>query len=174
MSSSLFNNEKLKYRIAPALEYNLFPYSESTRKQLRFLYKVGYTYSYYNDTTIFNKTEEGLFHENLGVSFEIKEKWGSINTSLQGFHYFHDFSKNRLWLWSELSLRLFKGFSLQISGSYSLIHDQLSLRKAGVTEEELLTRQKELATQFQYWGGVGIKYTFGSIYNNVVNPRFGN
>jgi len=174
VSSSLFNNIKLDYRITPALEYNFFPYSESTRKQLRFLYKVGYTHSTYNDTTIYNKTEEGLFHENLGVAFEIKDKWGSINTSLEGFHYFHDFSKNRLWLWSKLSLRLFKGFSLRLSGGYSLIHDQLSLLKEEATEEETLLRQRQLATQFQYWGNVGINYTFGSIYNNVVNPRFGN
>ena len=174
VSSSIFNNEKLKYRIAPALEYNFFPYSESTRKQLRFLYKVGFTYSYYNDTTIFNKMEEGLFHENLGVAFEIKDKWGSINTYLEGFHYFHDFSKNRLWLGSELSLRLFKGFSLRMSGGYSLIHDQLSIPKGGATDEDILLQQKQLLTQYRYWGSVGINYTFGSIYNNVVNPRFGN
>ena len=174
ISSSIYSNEKLKYRIAPAFEYNFFPYSESTRKQLRFLYKVGYTYSYYNDTTIYFKTEEGLFHENLGVSFEIKEKWGSINAYVEGFHYFHDFKYNRLWMGAWLSLRLFKGFSLRISGSYSVIHDQLSLPKVEATEEETLLRQRQLATQFTYWGNIGINYTFGSIYNNVVNPRFGN
>ena len=38
--------------ISPALEYNLFPYSESTRKQLRFLYTLDGMYNVYNDTTI--------------------------------------------------------------------------------------------------------------------------
>ncbi|MBW8049836.1 MAG: hypothetical protein FVQ77_05760 [Cytophagales bacterium] len=172
--STIYENIKLDYRIAPAVEYNYFPYSESTRKQLRFLYKLGYTYYYYNDTTIFNKIEEGLFHENLGVAFEIKDKWGSINISLNGFHYFHDPSLNSLWFYSNLNLRIFKGFSLRISGGYSFIHDQISLKKEEATADQIKLGLTQLPTEFRYWGNVGINYTFGSIYNNVVNPRFGN
>jgi hypothetical protein len=48
------------------------------------------------------------------------------------------------------------------------------LVKAGATTEEVLLRRRELATQFQYFTSFGLNYTFGSIYNNVVNPRFGN
>ncbi|MCH8318033.1 MAG: hypothetical protein IIA88_05995, partial [Bacteroidetes bacterium] len=172
--STIYENIKLDYRIAPAVEYNYFPYSESTRKQLRILYKIGYTYYYYNDTTIFNEIEEGLFHENLGVAFEIKDKWGSINISLNGFHYFHDFSLNSLWFYSNLTLRIFKGFSLRISGGYSFIHDQISLKKEEATADQIKLGLTQLPTEFRYWGNVGINYTFGSIYNNVVNPRFGN
>jgi hypothetical protein len=43
-----------------------------------------------------------------------------------------------------------------------------------VTNEEILVRQLELATGYQYEFSVGISYSFGSIYNNVVNPRFRN
>jgi len=33
-------------------------------------------------------------------------------------------------------------------------------------------RQRQLRTSYRYYLAVGISYTFGSIYNNVVNPRF--
>jgi len=50
----------------------------------------------------------------------------------------------------------------------------LSLVKGGASREEILLKRKELATQFRYFTYFGLSYTFGSIYNNVVNPRFGN
>ncbi len=66
----------------------------ATHRQLRFLYSVGYQYSNYIDTTIYNKTEESLFKQELRMAYQIQEKWGSINVSLTGSNYFHDFSKN--------------------------------------------------------------------------------
>jgi hypothetical protein len=27
-------------------------------------------------------------------------------------------------------------------------------------------------TSYRYYSAIGVSYTFGSIYNNVVNPRF--
>jgi len=41
------------------------------------------------------------------------------------------------------------------------------------TEEEILLEQRQLATQYDYFLSLGLRYTFGSIYSNVVNPRFG-
>jgi len=55
----------------------------------------------------------------------------------------------------------------------STIHDQLGLVKGGVSAEEVLLRRRELETQYSYYASIGFSYTFGSIYNNVVNPRFG-
>jgi hypothetical protein len=54
-----------------------------------------------------------------------------------------------------------------------MIHDQLSLPKEDIATEEILLQRKQLATQYQYWASIGFSYTFGSIYNNIVNPRFG-
>ncbi|MEA2104866.1 MAG: hypothetical protein U9P79_09545 [Candidatus Cloacimonadota bacterium] len=56
----------------------------------------------------------------------------------------------------------------------SRVHDQISLPAGDVTPEELLLKQRELETQYTYWGSIGLTYSFGSIYNNIVNPRFGN
>ena len=53
-----------------------------------------------------------------------------------------------------------------------MIHDQLSLPKESVATEEILLQRQELATQYEYRLEAGFSYTFGEIYNNVVNPRF--
>ncbi|MFH5882752.1 hypothetical protein ACG2F4_00460 [Halalkalibaculum sp. DA3122] len=54
---------------------------------------------------------------------------------------------------------------------YSLINDQLSLSKQDLTEEEIILRQRALATDYSMSATIGVSYTFGSIYNNIVNPR---
>lgn len=173
LSSDTYTNKRFAWSAYPAIEYNVFPYKESSRKQLRIQYRAGYGYSYYQDVTIYNKLEEGLFGQQLSIAYELRQPWGSVNTSLQGFTYLHDLSKNNLQLRTYLYVRLFKGLSLNISGRGAIIHDQLSLPKQDATPEEVLMRQRQLATQYSYSLKIGFSYTFGSIYNNVVNPRFG-
>lgn len=175
VNSSLYKNISLKYSGAPGLEYNLFAYAHSARKQLRIVYKIDLGYVYYNDSTIYEKIEEELYQESLGLALELKQKWGSVRTYVMGSHYFDDINKNRLKLFTRVSVRLFKGFTLRLMGSLEIIHDQLSLAKeSGASREDVLLRQSQQATQYDYWGNIGFTYTFGSIYNNVVNPRFGN
>ena len=172
-SSSTYNNIDIALNPAPAVEYNFFSYSESTRRQLRFLYRLGYSFRRYREETIYDKISENLLSESLSVTLELKERWGSISTSLEGFHYFHDFSKYRVEIYSDLELRIFKGLSLNLFGAFSAIHDQLSLPKGGATVDEVLLRRRELETHFDYFASIGFSYTFGSVYSNVVNPRFG-
>ncbi len=173
LSSDTYQNRKFAWSVYPAIEYNVFPYYESSRKQFRFQYRIGYGFNYYDEVTIYGKTEEGLFGQQLSVAYELRQPWGSINTSLSGFTYLHDFSKNNVQLRSWIYIRLFKGLSLSVSGRAQFIHDQLSLPASDATAEEVLLRQRQLATQYSYNLKVGFSYTFGSIYNNVVNPRFG-
>ncbi len=171
--SSTYSNLDLYFTIAPAIEYNVFPYSESTRRQLRFLYRIGYNHANYIEETIFKKMSETLFNQSLTLSLQIREPWGNASTSLEGSHYFHDLSKYRIELWANLDIRVFKGLSLDIFGRYERIHDQLSLPVGEATLEEVLLARKELATNYEYSISVGLRYTFGSVYSNVVNPRFG-
>lgn len=174
LAYSSYRNIEFAINPAPAIEYNIFPYSESTRRQLRLLYKFGYSFSRYKEETIYDKISENLLNECLSATLELKEPWGTVTTSLEGSHYFHDFSKYRFNIFGELSFRIFKGLSLNVFGSYSRIHDQLSLPKGGATFEEILLRRKELSTDYSYFASIGLSYSFGSIYSNVVNPRFGN
>jgi hypothetical protein len=173
VESSTYSNLDLYFTIAPAIEYNIFPYSESTRRQLRFLYRVGYNHANYIEETIFKKMSQTLFNQSLSLSLEIREPWGNATTSLEGSHYFHDLSKYRIELWAYLDIRVFKGLSLDVFGRYERIHDQLSLPVGEATLEEVLLARKELATNYEYSISVGLRYTFGSVYSNVVNPRFG-
>jgi hypothetical protein len=172
--SSSYSNLDLSLNIMPGIEYDLFPYSESTRRQLRLLYSIGYTFANYTDTTIYNKTKEGHLQHSFSAAYEVIQKWGSVNLSLNYSNYLYDWSKNNLSVYGGIEWRIIKGLSVNFGGSASLIHDQLGLVKGGATTEEVLLRRKELETQFSYFGSFGLTFTFGSIYNNVVNPRFGN
>jgi hypothetical protein len=173
LSSSSYSNIQFGLRLAPAIEYDFFPYSQSARKQLRFLYKLNLNAVRYEEETIYLKTKENLWSQDLSVSLELKEKWGTVSTSLEGAHYLHDRSKYHVRVYGEVSLRLYKGLSFDIFGSASRIHDQLSLPKMGASLEDVLLMRKELATSYEYYFSIGLSYTFGSIYSNVVNPRFG-
>jgi len=171
--SSSYENVKFAISPQPAVEYNLFPYSQSTRRQLRFLYQIGLIAVSYREETIYNKMRENLFQEALSISLSSKEKWGTISMSVSGSHYFHDFSKNRLNVFGIVSLQLLKGLNLFVLGGGSRIHDQLSLPYGSATLEEVLLRRKLIETSYDYFVSVGFSFSFGSIFTNVVNPRFG-
>jgi len=172
--NSKFKNFKLNSNISPAIEYNLFSYSQSTQKQLRFLFFSGYNYLYYNDTTIYDKLQEGFFNENLEIAYEIKEKWGNISVAINNLIYLPDYSKYLLSLNTRSKIRIIKGFSLLLNGGVSLIHNQIYIPKGELSLEDILTQKKQQETNHLYWIKIGLSYTFGSKYNNIVNPRFGN
>ncbi len=173
LSSSSFSNYQATLSLMPGIEYDLFPYSESTRRQLRIQYLAGYVYAEYIDTTIYNKTRDNLWSHSLTASYEVLQKWGSIDLGVGYSSYLHDWSKNSLEVNGYFEVRIAKGLSLNLGGGGSMVHNQLNLVKGGATTEEVLLRRKELETQFRYFARFGLSYTFGSIYNNVVNPRFG-
>ncbi len=170
--SSTRENYGFRGDFLPSVEYDIFPYSESTHRQLRILYSAGFQFNKYIDTTIYNKSAESLYFQMVNIAFQVQKKWGSINLALVGSNYFHDFSKNRIELITSVNIRIFKGLSLGINGGIAHINDQLNLKKGSITEAERLLQLRELATKYRVEGGVELTYTFGSIYNNIVNPRF--
>ena len=173
MSHSTFNNVDLSVNPAAAVEYNYFPYSESTRRQLRVLYRIGYAYQVYREETIYEKLKESVFGESLAIIFGMREPWGNAEITVEGAHLFHDLTLNHIVVGGELNLRLFRGLSINLDASYTQVHDQISLPKGGATLDEILLRRKILETNYRYSISVGLSYAFGSIYSNVVNPRFG-
>jgi hypothetical protein len=173
IGSSTRENYDLRTDLLPSIEYDIFPYSEATHRQLRILYSIGMQYNNYIDSTIYNKLNESLFKQELSIAFQIQEKWGSVNLALLSSNYLDDFSKNRLELNASMNLRIFKGLSLQVNGGIAYINDQINLKKGGISEADRLLQLRELSTQYRIQGGIGLTYTFGSIYNNIVNPRFG-
>ncbi|MCA1559084.1 MAG: DUF481 domain-containing protein [Acidobacteria bacterium] len=173
-TSSTFQNYDLRTRIAPGIEYDFFPYAESTRRILTLVYSVGVQHANYTEETIFGKTSERLLDQELELSLALRQPWGSAEASVEAQHYLSPRNKYRVNAFGEVDVRLFKGFTLEMFVSASRRRDQLSLRRGAASTEEILVRQRELATGYQYEVGFGISYSFGSIFNNVVNPRFRN
>jgi hypothetical protein len=173
-SSSTYRNLRASYEITPAIEYSLFPYSESVYREIRLDYFIGYHRRIYNEETIYDKRSENLVRQGVSLNIEYKQPWGEIDVKGEYSTYFHDLSKSRLEFWGWFSVNLFEGFSFDFGGGYSKIHDQLSLPKRDLDLEEILLSRAELATQYSYYFSFGISYSFGAIFNNIVNPRFGN
>jgi hypothetical protein len=172
-SSSTFENIRANVYVAPAVEYNVFPYSQSTQRQLRFLYRIGFDLVRYREETIFEKLKDRLCQQELEAAFEVKRGWGTVSASIEASNYLHDFGKNRLEVNTEISVRVFKGFSFNIHGSGARIRDQLSLPRRGASLDEIILKRKQLATSYNYYVMAGFSYSFGSIFSHIVNPRFG-
>jgi hypothetical protein len=173
IESSTFDNAKLRIAVAPAIEYNVFPYSMYTRRQLRALYAVGVRRERYYERTLFGKTVETLPQHELSLTFEQRERWGSLSARTEWSQFLHDLTKSRLEVDGEASVRLARGLSFQAEVNASRIRDQLSLPARGATDEEVLLRLRRLQSGYEYGFSVGLTYTFGSIFSSVVNPRFG-
>ncbi len=173
LGSSTYRNRKLRVRVAPAIEFNVFPYSMYTRRQLRARYSLGTEQLRYYEETIFLKTRETLPRQQMSLAFEQREQWGSLNARAQWSQYLHDVSKSRLEVSGNVSLRIVRGLSLATAMNASRIHDQLSLPRRSATEQEILLRQRQLASGYEYQLSFNVRYTFGSIFSSVVNPRFG-
>ena len=173
VESSTFDNIKLSVSGTPAIEFNVFPYSSYTRRQLRLMYGAGVESNRYYETTLFGKDEETLPRHEVSLAYEQREPWGSLQARTEWSQYLHDLSKTRLELEGELSLRVARGLSVAATVSASRIRDQIALPARGATDEEILLRIRQLQTGYEYNVGISVTYTFGSIFSSVVNPRFG-
>jgi hypothetical protein len=169
--SQTFTNIQVATRLRAAVEYNLFPYAISDQKQLTFTYRIGPEYRNYREVTIFNERREALLQHSLELNLNLNRTWGSVFAGLKWANFFHDLSKNSIEFRSFLDIQLVEGLSLRLSLDAERIQDQLSLPAGDLSDEEVLLRRQERATNFEFGGSIGLSYTFGSIFNNVVNTR---
>ena len=123
--------------------------------------------------TIYDKTSDTLPVHSFLVDVEARQPWGQVSASMEFSQYLSQPEKYRVESFGMIELRLKKGLSLNVGGGGSWIRDQIYLPKGDATTEEILVRQRQLATSYSYSVYFGVSYTFGSIFNNVVNPRFG-
>lgn len=171
LGRSTFQNQRLYARPSAILEYSFLPYEDFTRRQFVVRYSLGSRYADYFEQTIYERSSEQRFDQELVIAAEYRQPWGSAQGSISGAHYLHDFDRNRVSVDGRLNLRLFRGFSLDVNGNYSRVHDQLYIPAGDLDDEEILLRRQALETNYRYRTSVGIRYTFGSVYNNAVNPR---
>ena len=168
-----YYNQRFKWSLQPGIEFNVFPYSQSSRRSLTFQYLVGPQHFRYTEPTIYELTQETRTQESLTARLSLVQPWGQWSTSLTGAHFIPHTSKYHVSLNGNLNVRLFRGLSLRASAYYTWIHDQLYLSAGGVTDEQTLLHLRQLYTTHSYYTSFGFSYKFGSIFNNVVNPRFG-
>ncbi len=169
-----FRNIDIQHRLAPAIEYNIYPFSENTKRQLRFSYQAGYRHFNYLETTVFDLDRETRPYQQFSIVAIYTQPWGTINGTMQGRSFLDVLAQNRLTARLNLSLRLFEGFNLTVEGTSSIINDQISLSKKVASEEEFLLRGSQLPTNFLYQIRFGFTFTFGSTNSSIVNPRFEN
>lgn len=166
------SNYDLSAYVAPALEYNVFPYTQSTRKLFTFRYILGLTYFNYADTTLFNRLEQTLVRQSLQSELAVTQRWGTAAFTFEGTSFLYDPEKYSLRAGGELAMRLFRGFAVEVAADVRFLRDQINLEKGDASETDVLLQRRELATNWRYSFGFGISYTFGSKFNNIVNPRF--
>ena len=171
---STYSNLDYGFEVAPCVEYNFYPYSESSEHRFSILYGISTTFNDYTDTTIYLKTKEIYPSQVVDISYVNYQSWGSIDLGVSGKQIidFDDMKKYNIGLWGGVDLNIAKGLSLNLYMSMDFDRAQIELPGGGATYEETILRQRELESSYFFYTSFGISYTFGSMKNNIVNTRF--
>ncbi len=166
------NNLGLRAQAGPAIEYNVFPYKESLQKQFRIMYSVLYEHNEYLEPTIFDKMIDDGWKQNLRIMARFSNTWGYLDAAVAGSSYLHDPEKYSLGASMYGDIRVFKGVSVNFMCGLSMYRDRINQPKGIASLDEILSSQKEMATDYQYNFRFGVSYRFGSKKLPPVNPRF--
>jgi hypothetical protein len=172
VGTSTYSNYDLYWNLKPALEYNFFKYDESAKKQLVLSYRNGIRYNDYIERSVYAKDTEFLWEHSISFGGSVRQEWGDLNGEVSFDQYLNDTTQNALNFNFRTNIRLFKGFNFNIGGGYSITRNQINLPAGDVSLEDLLLQQQQLESGYNYFFNVGLSYSFGSIYNTIVNPRF--
>lgn len=174
VSHSSYSNEELTSSVGPGIEYDIFPYAESSKRSVTIQYNV-YTARYtYAEETIFGKLKEVTPRQQLSASMGFQQKWGSANASCTFSQQLDHLEREHVSLFGGFNVRILKGLTVNGFASFSRIRDQFSLPKGDASEEDVLLRLRQLETGHRASMSFGVSYSFGSLSNKTVNPRFNN
>lgn len=157
----------------PVLELNLFPYSDNASKQLRVAYQAGPWLNWYAEPSVRGRRHDVRGYQALSVVVDANQRWGSVQWALQLNSLLDEPARYRLGSALVGSLQLFEGFAVNATGMGSWVNDQINLRARPLSDTELLLGTAEARTSFLLELELGLSYTFGSVHNSIVNPRFG-
>jgi len=170
--SSSFSNTDFEFFLRPAIEYNIYPYSENITKRLTFLYSAGLVHQNYTEITIFDKMKETLARHSLDIEYQITKKWGDINMDIEFDQYLHDLELYSISFNPNVELNIVKGLRLNFGGFFSFVGDRISITKEEISDQDIILQNRQLNTSYSYFSYFGFNYRFGSANNNIVNPRF--
>ena len=166
-----YENIDFNRYLEPALEYSFYPYRDVLSKEITLAYRIGTGKRNYIEKTIYGYEKQKLTSQKLSLNIRFRQKWGNISSYLNATQFLNDGTKKRLSLRSNLDIRVFEGLAVRFSGNINLIREQYSLAAGTTSIEELLLQQREIATDYKTNFSVGLSYTFGSIYNSIINTR---
>ena len=167
-----YENVDFQRYIMPAIEYSLFSYDDVLSKEVTLAYRIGTGKRNYIEKTIYGYTEQVVYPHGLTLNVKFRKKWGNISSYIRGDQFLNDGTKKRLSLRSSLDIRVFEGLAVRFSSNINLIRDQYNLAASSTsTIEDLLLQQRQIATDYKTSFSIGLSYTFGSIYNSVINTR---
>ncbi len=177
-NTSSSNNTNLSTSLSPTVEFSFFPYTESSTRDLRARYEINLRKNSYDEVTVYNKVNQTLIQNQLTLMANFRQPWGYARASVSVESYVTDFEESLFFLYNiglngNMDIRIARGLSLNIEAQVSSVHDQIWLPLEESNDEDVLLGNKKLPTSFEYELKLGFSYRFGSIYNNVVNPRFG-
>jgi hypothetical protein len=173
VASSIFENTRLDSRASAAVEYSLFPYREATQRQVIARYTMGLRATRYVDTTVFGRLRETRPVHDLLLATDIRQPWGNMYGAAVWSQYLHDGRRRRLSLDFGFEYRIVAGLSIGAGLNYARTRDQLNVPGGNLSDQERLLQLRELQTGYSASFSLGFSYTFGSVFSNVVNPRFG-
>jgi hypothetical protein len=168
---SEFRNTQASASADVSAEYNFYHWNEATSRQLIGLISLGHRYFDYYQETIYGVRSEHRPVARAILATESRQTWGNVDGSLRYTRFLHNASTYSVSFSGRTNIRLSRGLSLELRGDAAKVNDQLFLARGDASDDEVLTRQRALATSFRLSGSIGLNFTFGSIYNSIVNPR---
>lgn len=166
-------NQHFRAEFTPALEYSFFPYEEATRRALTAFYKIGPAHRRYIERTVYDRSHETRWEQSLELELSQRQQWGDASMRILASHFLHDTGLYNVSLRGDIDYRVTRGLNFSAEGNISWVNDQIYLSGEGVTDAEALLNLQQRGQDFNYGVEIGFSFQFGSIYNNVVNNRFG-
>jgi hypothetical protein len=181
--NSRFSNLKSNIGFKPAFEYSFFPYKESVKKALTLYYEIGPNKTRYLDSSYYGTFNDNLLSHSLSLNFGFVQNWGNIYSNISWENFLNDFELEgkrirgrdvrNFSINGNLDVRIFKGLSLYGYFQYDITKGIYpNIRRAEFNIDDILSNSRQYPTSNNFYSYFGIQYKFGSIYNNVVNPRF--
>lgn len=170
--SSTFGNTDFELNANPALEYNIYPYTDNSTRRFTILYSSGIVFRDYIEPTIFDKTSEARWKHGIDIEFSQTKRWGDISFDIEFDQFFHDLGLLSISFNPEIELNIIKGLRLELGGYIEYVGDRINISKSELSDQDIILQNVQLDTNYSYFTYFGFNYRFGSAINNIVNPRF--
>jgi hypothetical protein len=173
-SQNTFANNKNRLYGKIGGEYSIFPYKDVNTRFITISYGLDIRANQYFDTTIYFLKHEVLVGQIAEANFSLVQKWGTFSSTISYSNYLKDSHLNNLAANLNFNFRITGGLFFGVYVSGSRVRDQVYLVKGSADVQDVLTRRRQLASEYNFNSGVGLSYRFGSKLNNFVNETLRN